>query len=154
MPLESFDEIAADFEARVRRIVWCTFTTVDGQDRPRSRILHPIWEGPVGWIATGRNSPKSKHIAGNPYVSLTYWDQVHEQIHAECLAEWVDDPAEKARVWDLFGATPPPLGYDLAAFFQSKDNPEYGLMRLTPWRVELWSLADLMEGRASRVWRG
>ncbi|MFT4571041.1 MAG: general stress protein 26 [Hyphomicrobiaceae bacterium] len=154
MSLESFEDLAAEFEERVRRIVWATVTTVDAQDRPRSRILHPIWEGSIGWIATGRNSPKASHIAQNPYVSITYWDQAHEQIHAECLAEWVDDPGEKSRIWDLFGSTEPPLGYDLAGFFQSKDNPEYGLLRLTPWRLELWSLADLAAGKASRVCRG
>ena len=52
----SFDEIAKGFDERVRRIVWCTVTTVDTQGRPFSRILHPIWEGCVGWIATGSSS--------------------------------------------------------------------------------------------------
>ena len=38
---------------------------------------------PVGYIATGRHSLKEKHLAGNPYVSLTYWDPVHEQMYID-----------------------------------------------------------------------
>lgn len=49
-------DIAPAFVAMAHRIVWCTVTTVDRRDRPRSRILHPfwIWDGTelVGWIAT------------------------------------------------------------------------------------------------------
>ena len=67
----------------------------------------------------GRDSLKARHIEGNPHVSLTYWDPDHEQVIADCTAEWVDDMDEKKRLWDLFKATPEPYGYDLAAFFQS-----------------------------------
>jgi hypothetical protein len=38
---------------------WCNAATVDRKDRPRSRVLHPIWEVidtyPIGWIATGNS---------------------------------------------------------------------------------------------------
>ncbi|MFN3238014.1 MAG: pyridoxamine 5'-phosphate oxidase family protein, partial [Pseudomonadales bacterium] len=74
MEVDNFSVIAEEFDRRVKKIVWCTFTTIDRQGRPRSRMLHPIWEGSTGWIATGRHSFKAKHIAANPYVSLTYWD--------------------------------------------------------------------------------
>ena len=153
MDVASFSEIEKDFNARVARIVWCTATTVDRKGRPRSRMLHPIWEGTTGWIATGRHSFKEKHLAKNPYISLTYWDPQHEQVHAECRAEWVDDLGEKQRVWELFKSTPEPLGYDPAMFFQSADNPEFGLLKLTPWRIELWSLGAMASGQPSQVWR-
>jgi pyridoxine/pyridoxamine 5'-phosphate oxidase len=68
----SFAEIEAEFMRRVARIVWCTVATVDRQGRPRTRILHPIWEGTTGWIATGRHSHKEKHLARNTHVSLSY----------------------------------------------------------------------------------
>jgi len=100
MDAVSFAEIQEEFMNRVRRIVWCTVATVDTTDRPRSRILHPLWEGPVGWIATFRHSLKEKHIAHNPYVSLTYWDPQHRQIYADCKAEWEDSPGEKKRLWE------------------------------------------------------
>ena len=152
MDVASFEEIAVEFQARTARIAWCTVATVDAKGRPRSRILHPIWEGSTGWIATGRQSFKARHLEGNPYVSLTYWDPQHEQVYADCLAAWEDDPAEKARIWDLYGSTPPPLGYDLALFFRSKENPGYGLLRLQPWRIELSSLSGMMRGEGPRVW--
>src|SRR5207245_5511585 len=70
LDIRSFEEIQDEFLARVSRIVWCNVSTVDRKGRPRSRILHPIWEGSAGWIATGRNSFKATHMAGNRYVSL------------------------------------------------------------------------------------
>ena len=159
MEVDSFADIAEQFNDRVNRLVWCTVTTIDRKGRPRSRILHPVWEGSTGWIATGRTSLKSKHIADNPYVSVTYFDLpagnplCQQQIYAECKAEWDDDPAEKQRVWDLIKNAPPPVGYDPAMFFQSVENPEFGALKLTPWRVELSALSDLMTGTEPQIWR-
>lgn len=150
--VKSFDDIKDEFNKRVSRTVWCTVTTVDRTGRPRARILHPIWDGPTGYIATGRESFKSKHVAANPYVSCSYWDQQHEQVFAECKADWVEDLAEKQRVWDLFKNTPMPYGYDPAMFFPGGPAAAAtGIMRLTPWRVELGSLATMMSGPT--IWR-
>jgi general stress protein 26 len=150
----NFSEIETEFNARVSRTIWCTVTTVDTQGRPRGRLLHPIWEGRTGWIATGRNTFKAKHIAITPYVSLAYWDQNHEQVYAECKAEWIDDAAEKQRLWDLFKNTPAPMGYDLGMFWkEGPGDPTYGLLKLTPWRIEIWSLAAMMQGEEPKVWR-
>ena len=85
MEVAAFKDIEEEFMARVRRIVWCTVATVDRKGRPRTRILHPIWEGTTGWIATGRHTLKTKHLAKNPHVSLSYWDQQHQQIYADCV---------------------------------------------------------------------
>ncbi len=153
MDVASFADIAEEFNKRVQRIVWCTVATVDRKGRPRSRILHPIWDGPTGYIATGRQSLKAKHLERNPFVSLTYWDPQHEQIYAECRAEWDDSPATKRRIWDMYKNAPPPLGYDLAMFFQSVDNPGLGILKLTPWRIELSALGDMAKGAQPRVWR-
>ena len=154
MDVTSFADIEAEFMARVSRIVWCTVATIDAQGRPRSRILHPLWEGATGWIATGRQSHKAKHIARNPYVSLSYWDPKHEQVYADCKAAWEDDAGEKHRLWKLYKSTPPPLGYDLAAYWPGgPDDPTLGMLKLTPWRIELSSLADLPAGRPPKVWR-
>jgi general stress protein 26 len=154
MEVKNFSEIEDEFQARVKRIVWCTVATVDRKGRPRTRILHPIWEGTTGWIATGRETLKTKHLAANPYVSCSYWDQQHQQIYVDAKAEWVDDKGEKDRIWDLYGATPPPLGYNLGMIWQGgKDDPTYGLLKLAPWRIELWGLNDLMTGKEHQVWR-
>ena len=152
MDVATFDEIAEEFDARVRRIVWCSAATVDAKGRPRQRILHPIWEGAIGWIATNRHSHKEKHLAKNEHVSLSYWDQQHQQIYADCAALWEDDPAEKRRIWDLYASTPPPLGYDPAMIW--KDGPAgetFGLLKLTPWRIELSGMS-ITNPQPPRVW--
>ena len=154
MDVASFDDIAADFNERVSRIVWATVTTVDRKGRPRSRLLHPLWDGTTGYIMTGPTSHKATHLARNPYVSVSYWDPKHDTVFAECKSEWVSDPAEKQRVWDLFKSTPEPYGYDPAMFWpDGPTSPAFGAMKLTPWRIELYSLADLAQRKSARVWR-
>jgi len=58
------------------RIVWATASTVDRQERPRSRVLHPcwVWDGTalVGWIATGPTPTKRAHLEHSPYTSVNY----------------------------------------------------------------------------------
>ena len=152
MEVATFSDIENDFMERVRRIVWCTVATVDRQGRPRTRILHPIWEGSTGWIATGRQSHKAKHLERNPYVSLSYWDQQHQQIYADCKAEWDDSPQQKQLIWNLYKSTTPPLGYDLGIIWKSPDDPTYGVLKLTPWRIELFALSDLFSRAPPRIW--
>ena len=59
-------DIAPAFVAIAHRIVWCTVATVAVDGRPRTRILHPIWEWDgtdlVGWIATGPTPLKVAHL--------------------------------------------------------------------------------------------
>jgi pyridoxine/pyridoxamine 5'-phosphate oxidase len=154
-----FADIAGEFNKRVARIVWCTVATVDGKGRPRTRILHPIWEpdgkgAVVGYIATNRHSYKERHIAANPNVSLTYWDQQHEQVYVDATADWLDSPEDKQRIWDYFKNTPPPYGYDPALIWrEGLENSDFGVLRLTPRRIELYGIADLMAARPPQVWR-
>lgn len=143
----SFAEIEQEFMERVGRIVWCNVATVDGQNRVRSRILHPIWEGTTGWIGTRRGSPKARHLVHNPHVSLAYIADIARPVYADCTAEWADDEQSKHRVWDLFKATPEPLGYDPGLIFGSMDNPDYGVLKLTPWRIEVATFPV-----ESRIW--
>ena len=159
---KTFDDIADSFDERVRRIVWCTVTTVDTKGRPFSRILHPIWEGPTapvsdrrtGWIATGRQTLKTKHLAQNPMLAVAYWDAAHDTVIAQCRAEWCDDDATRRRIWELLKSTPPPVGYDPALFFKGgADDPSYGVLRLTPTRIELWAGQDMLQGRPPTVWK-
>ena len=150
--VSSFDDIAAGCQARTARIVWCTMATTDAKGRTRVRLVHPVFEGSTGWITTRRDSNKSRHIAANPHVSLSYWDPQHQQVYAECHAQWIDDVAEKRRVWELFKATPSPYGYDPAMFWPGGPaSDDFGVLRCTPWRVELTSMTP--SGFESRVWR-
>src|SRR5207249_11374090 len=60
----------------------------------------------------------------NPHVSLCYASGDLQQVYVDCRAEWADDPADKARLWDLFATTPPPIGYDPIAFWpRGKEDP-------------------------------
>lgn len=146
-----FSDIAETFNAVVSRIVWCTVATVDRTGRPRTRILHPIWDGPTGWLLTNRHSLKTKHLARNPHVSLTYWDPKQEVVSVEAVAEWVDSDDTKRWLWDWFKSTPPPLGYDPGMLWKGPDDPALGVLRLTPSRIKL----DIPgpSGLARTVWR-
>ncbi|MBI1878229.1 MAG: pyridoxamine 5'-phosphate oxidase family protein [Chloroflexi bacterium] len=135
--VSSSAEIEAEFIKRVHTAVWCNVATLDTQNRPRSRILHPIWVDATGWIITRRHSFKTKHLAHSPYVSLAYIADIAKPVYVDCMAEWDDDLTDKQRIWDMFLAAPPPLGYDPAQIFQNVDNPDNGLLKLTPWRIEV-----------------
>ena len=142
MRTHDFDEIAAEFLERANRMVWCSAATVDGQGRPRSRVLHPIWEGSTCWITTDRRSFKGRHLARNPYVSLAYVGDAFKPAYADCRAEWADDPAVRQHVWDLCLRTPPPLGFDPAPIYGAVDRPaasgiEFGVLKLVPYRIVL-----------------
>lgn len=152
MKTKQYTDIAEAFIDAAHRQVWCSVATLDTQNRVRTRVLHPLWEDganfPTGWIATGRNSLKAKHLAHNPTLSLCYMVDPIKPLYVDCRGEWVDEMEEKRRLWNLFGSTPPPLGYDLAQFFGTVESPGFGLLRLTPWRIELGDLFG-----EAREWR-
>lgn len=130
-------DIWDEFVARAHGMVWCNLTTLDRRGRPRSRVLHPIWDGQTGWIGTLHHTPKVRHIERDPHVSLAYIADVMKPVYADCVAEWVGEQAEIQRVWELFKNAPPPLGYDPAEGFAGLDLSDFGLIKLTPFRVEV-----------------
>lgn len=150
MEVSSFAEIEQEFINRAHTMVYCCCATIDTRQRPRSRVLHPIWEGATGWIATGRGSLKSRHLAGNPFVLLAYIADPVRPLYIDCRARWEEDEATKLRIWELFRTTAPPLGYDPSRFWGTAVNPAYGVLKLTPWRL---CLADLLQPQNVKVWR-
>jgi hypothetical protein len=135
------------FIAVAQRVVWCTMATVDRRNRPRSRVVHPIWEptvdGLVGWVTTRPTKLKLAHLAHTPYVSCSYWDPEHDIAVAECRAEWVDDLAAKQHAWDLFRTAPPPLGHDPATIWPAGPaDPGAAVLKLTPWRLRVALVRD------------
>jgi general stress protein 26 len=143
-----FEALQTEFMRRVTNAVYCSMATVDRTNRPRTRIVHPIWDGPTGWLISWPQSHKAKHLAHNPHVSLAYIQDKEQPLYIECVAEWVEDRVEKTRIWDLHRTTPAPLGFDPQPHYGTIDNPLYGLLRFTPWRIEL---ANLMA--ESLIWR-
>jgi hypothetical protein len=143
-------ELAEAFVRVAHRIVWCTLVTVDRRGRPRSRVVHPIWEhtpdGLVGRLFTRPTPLKLAHLAASPYVSCSYWDPQHEVAVAECRAEFEDDERTRKDLWALFAATPEPLGFDpKTRGGEDHRDPKITVLRLTPWRIsaggEAWRAA-------------
>ena len=145
----SFFEVEKEFIERAHSMIWCSVATQDTRNRLRSRILHPIWESATGWVGSRRHTLKAKHIAHNPYVSVAYISDPAKPVYVDCLAKWADDAATKARVWELFRSTAPPLGFDYGTLFDGPDAEEFGVLKLTPWRIELFDVANVA-GR--KVW--
>jgi hypothetical protein len=148
MNVSNFDDLREEFMRRVTAAVYCSVATVDGKGRPRSRIMHPIWDGPIGWVISWPESHKAKHLRINPFVSLAYIHDKDKPAYADCTAEWVTDEAEQWRVWALHKTIPPPLGFDPEPHYGTIHGKYFGLLRFTPWRIELGNL-----GGEPIVWR-
>jgi uncharacterized pyridoxamine 5'-phosphate oxidase family protein len=147
---EDFAAIEPAFRERVDQMVWCAVATVDTHGRPSTRLLHPMWEGSVGWILTYRDSPKRLHLAQNPHVSLAYVSDVVHPVYIDAIAAWEEDPEVRQRVWDMFKSTPEPLGYDPEPMFVAPDHENTGLLRIEPWKI---TLATLAGDPWQQVWR-
>jgi general stress protein 26 len=145
----SFAEIEAEFIQRVHAMVWCSMATLDTKNRLRSRILHPLWEGATGWASARSHSLKATHIAHCSYVSLAYVSDIARPVYVDCTADWESDREKKKHVWEMFRSTPPPAGFDLGNIFKSVDDPEFGVLKFTPWRLELF---DVSNPENRRVW--
>ena len=140
MEVSNFEEIRLEFMRRMTDAVYCSAATVDRKNRPRSRIMHPIWDGMIGWVISWPHAHKAKHLQINPYVSLAYIHDRDRPVYVDCHAEWIADVGEKKRIWELHRTTPPPLGFDPEPHYRTIHNEYYGLLRFTPWRIELGNL--------------
>jgi hypothetical protein len=145
LAVSTLAETAPAFIEMAHRIVWCSAATVDGQGRPRSRILHPYWEWDgtrlVGWIATGPTPIKRAHLAAHPFLSCNYWSPAHDTCVADCRATWHLDDESRERVWETFKHAPAPLGYDPAIVPVWKDGPRspaFAALRLDPWHLRVF----------------
>ena len=152
-------EIAQPFIETAHRIVWATVATVDDHDRPRSRVLHPIWErtddGLVGWIGTGPTPVKTANLARSPFASVSYWDQRHDIATAECRTTWHHDEETCRRVWGLYTAAPEPIGYDpsIIPAWNDPTDEAFAVLELTPWRLRVFPAAALLGDGAPLDWR-
>ena len=64
-------------------------------------------------------------------------------------AKFVEDLTEKKRIWN--GKV---FDYDLSQFWPAgPESKDFGLMLITPDRVELTSLPEMMTGKKPEVWR-
>jgi len=159
--MNSIKEVAAAFVEMAHRIVWCTAATVDAHGRPRSRVLHPVWqwdgEHLVGWIGTSPTPTKRSHLKASPYMSINYWTPSHDTCVAECKAAWVLDDDGRTMVWNLLLNAPAPVGYDprIVPAWTSPTCEAFAGLKLQPWRVRVagqgrevlkWREADMQPG--------
>lgn len=141
-----FAAIAEEFHQRVTRMIWCNVATVNDQCQPRSRIMHPIWEGSTGWIGTWGTSVKAQHRAPslkirqlekNPSASLAYIADITKPVYIDAQVEVIDDVEQKRRYRELARSFPEPYGHDPAEFFAEPDDPRFALLRIVPTRIAL-----------------
>jgi hypothetical protein len=158
--MDSLHDTAPEFVEMAHSIVWAVVATTDTQGRPRSRVLHPIWEWDgtslTGWIATSPASPKAGHLAAHPEVSITYWSPTHDTCTANCFAVWEDSPEARRAGWDRFLHGPAPVGYDpsIVPSWTSPDAEAFGVLRVEPYQLRLMPGSLMLRGEGTRrSWR-
>lgn len=158
--MTDLNAVAPAFVEMAHQIVWCNMATVDTRGRPRSRILHPIWQWDgdslVGWIATRPTATKRSHLGVTPFVSLSYWSPSHDTCVADCRATWALDDATRTMVWDLFANGPAPVGYNPAIVpgWTSPTAPAFAILRLEPWHLRVFPGSVLLgQGGMVLEWR-
>jgi len=159
--MNTLSEIAGPFVEMAHRIVWCSVATVDRRNRPRSRVLHPLWqwdgEQLSGVIATGPTPMKRAHLEVAPFVSCNYWSPEQDVATAECEVEWSFDDATRIEVWEAFKSAPEPVGYDPAIIPPWADGPTseaFAVLKLKPWRLRVFPGSVLMgQGGDVLNWR-
>ena len=151
MAIQQFVDVA-------HRIVWCNMATVDTKGRPRSRVVHPVWERQdtriTGWVVSRRTQLRLANLRHSAFASCSYWDARHDVAVAECSAEWLTDLQERARVWEFLASPPAPLGWDPSSIFPGgPEDDTAGILRLSPWRLSSRLAPDFAAGRAPLVFR-
>lgn len=147
------DRVAPAFVEMAHRIVWCASATVDRAGRPRTRVLHPIWEWDGtqlrGWVATAPTPLKRAHLEKSPHLSLNYWDPSQDNCIAECRARWSFDLSERESLWARFKYAPAPIGYDPAIIdgWESAASEGFAVLELEPWRVRVFPGTLLLQGQ-------
>lgn len=147
--VSDFSEVRDTFFSYVRDIKYATMITVDRKGRPRARVLLPVWEivdgRPVGWLAAYKTPVKARHLADNPHTTYSYWNPRQNTVHVDALSAWADDDASRRHAWELYTrGGPPGVGYDPVHYWRGgPEDPEYHVIRIEPWRVQLVRGSDL-----------
>lgn len=155
----TLDQIAPAFVEMAHSIVWASAATVDADGKPRSRMLHPLWEWDgtdlFGWVATIPTPLKRSHLAAHPYMSVSYWDPRQDTCSADCLVEWYTDDDTCTAVWQKFATGPEPVGYDPTIIPQWKAGPTadaFAVLRLAPYRLRVMPAAAMNSGEGVLRW--
>ncbi len=111
-----FGELEAEFDTYVGAINHATMVTVDAENRPRTRVLIPVWEKvdgrPLGWLATYR-TPVKEHVwdlyrrtspRGAGYPLGNFWTAPSDpKLHVLRLTPWriqvIRGADLRSRIW-------------------------------------------------------
>jgi hypothetical protein len=145
------------FMHTAERIVYCSLATVDRRGRPRSRLVHAVWEREgdrvVGWVGSRPTPFRRAHVERTPFVSCFYWDPAHDVAVAECAVSWIEDGGGRRAAWERLSAPPPPMGYDPAPIWPGgPEGDDFVALRLDPWRIQAKSAAAMAAGEPYLVW--
>ncbi|TPG25650.1 pyridoxamine 5'-phosphate oxidase family protein [Mycolicibacterium hodleri] len=147
------DQIAPAFRDMAHSIVWASVATVDREGRPRTRILHPIWQWDdselFGWIATVPSPVKRAHLDAHREMAVSYWTPSQDTCSAECAVQWHTDDETCRQVWDRFANGPEPVGYDphiIPMWSDGATSEHFAVLRLTPYRLRVMPGAVMTAG--------
>lgn|GEM_PF-174418 len=129
----SMDNIQQEILAIIRPAHLASLATVSEDGRPWVRYVIPRASDDLSLrVATRVNSRKVAHIRQNPEVHLTCG--VSDPRHVDTFlriqgkAEFTTDRSERESFWDPH----------LENVFKGSDDPNYGVIRITPYRIEVW----------------
>ncbi len=142
-------ELAEDLAEIVGRIVWSVVSTTDRRGRPRSRVMHPVWDFATmtGVVGTRRTPVKVAHLAAQPALTCAYWSPDYDAAFLDCEASWVPE-AELADAWAALAK-----GYDPATLWpDGPGSPGFAALRLRPHRIQVIRAASLATGAPVPMW--
>ena len=151
--MTALEDIAQPFIDMAHQIVWASAATVDRKNRPRTRVLHPIWEWDGdqlrGWVGTMPTATKRTHLEHSPYLSVNYWASNQDTCLAECHTRWAFDDASCERLWKRFKEAPAPLGYDpgIVPIWAAPTDENFAVLELTPWKLRVFPGTMLLSGQ-------
>jgi hypothetical protein len=88
-------------------------------------------------------------VAHSPHASCAYWRPTRDVVLLQCTAAWEDRDEEKERIWHLFAAAPPPLGYDPRTISSDgPEDPDFAVLRFETWRVQIVTVETLTNSQA------
>ena len=137
------------------RVVWATVATVDRDNRPRSRVLHPIWvrDGDRATRLGDHPADAAQARAPRPQRGTRRSPTGTRRTMSPSPSappRWEHDAAVRAGVWQRFLDAPEPLGYDFAQIFpEGPQSAGAGFLRLDPWRIRTHRVREPARRRSS-----
>lgn len=142
-------DLVDDLAEIVNRIIWSTVSTTDRHGRPRTRVMHPVWNikpTEVTGLVGSRPTPvKKAHLARSPWLTCAYWSPDHDAAFLDCHAEWTTD---KDAAWARLAADYDPL----TVWPSGRTSSDFGALVLVPYRIQIVRAANMATGKPTPMW--